>query len=213
MATETDSKDQYNSSLINLMQNPIALDLDRDVRGKIGPYIKDHLWEHMDENLVKEAIFILDNPILFYEEYTAKAKEDATKAKEAFFEEDTIKIKRALKSLLPTVKKILKIDETHPLKNDIRIIVEPKELDHLIEQDLKLYQERTDTSWRITRLLQKRPADLKKKEKLDFIDMRTDKARESIKQELTVEKVPSTYKTIIANVLTFMILEEEFSKK
>ena len=43
--------------------------------------------------------------------------------------------------------------------------------------------------------------------------MRTDKSRESIKQELTVEKIPSTYKTIVANVLTFMILEEEFSKK
>ena len=82
----------------------------------------------MDESWVEKAVFVLDDPLQEYRN-------------------DVEMIKQVLKSFLPTVKKILKIDAEHPLKNHIKTTLRNEGLiDRLIQQQMNLYTARKNTS-------------------------------------------------------------------
>lgn len=182
MTTKTsDPKDHYNSSLHNLVSKGIAYD--NKVYEWIWTYIKNNLWQQMDKDWVKKVVFVLDDPLQEYDD-------------------DIVLIKKVLKSFLPTVKKSLKIDDTHLLKDRIKSPTRRVGLiDRLIKQQLNLYKETRDKSWLLTKVLQEWP----EKHAITMMQPR--------KKELVGDKVPQTQKTIIANILTYMILEEELKKK
>jgi len=173
MTKKLDPKDQYNSSLHTLIPGGIAYD--KKAYKEIWEYIKKHLWKHMNKDWVKKAVFVLDDPLQEYGN-------------------DKGIFKQVLRNFLPTVKKALKIDKQHPLKNQLSITIP---MDRLIQQQFNLYNHIVKTSWLLTEVLQQKWSENSKK---------------STTKSLVVDKVPSNRKTIIANILIFMILEEELQK-
>lgn len=153
---------------------------------QLWTYIQKHLRKYMDENWVKEVISILDDPLREYN--------------------DEASIREALQKILPKVKEALKIDDANPLKKMINTRLLDKDLsERLIKQRLKLYREMTSKWWMLTKVFQYWV------EQRDHIDMKEPEARANT--ELKVDNVDQTGKTIIANILTLMILWEELGKE
>ncbi len=174
---KTDPKKQYNPSLQTFI--PDSIRDDKNAYKEVWTYIQENLWKYMDKDRVKKAVFVLDDPLQEYGN-------------------DIEMVKVMLRHFLPKVKKILNVDDKHPLKDRIDSKLKDKHLlDRLINQQINLYREQRNTWWLITKILQEGPA----------IDM-----NQPHKKQLTTKLVPQTQKTIIANILTFMILEEELQK-
>lgn len=179
---KTDQKTQYNSSLQNLIPLKERIRYDKEVYGGIWSYIEKHLWKHMDKEWVKKVVFILDDPMGEYGDNVEM-------------------IKKVLQNFLPTVKKALNIDDKHQLKDRIQTPLRGEWLlDRLIQQQFNLYRQKRNSWWLLTKVLQEWPQK-------NYID-----TTKPSKKELVSDKIPQTQKTIIANILTFMILEEELKK-
>ena len=172
-----DPKKQYNPSLQTFI--PGGIRDDKNVYEGVWTYIEKHLWKYMDKDRVKKVVFVLDDPLQEYGN-------------------DVEMIKVMLRHFLPKIKRILNVDDEHPLKDRIDSKLKDKHLlDRLINQQINLYREQRNTWWMITKILQEGPA----------IDI-----NQPHKKQLTTKLVPQTQKTIIANILTFMILKEELQK-
>jgi hypothetical protein len=82
----------------------------------------------MDKDWVKKVVFVLDDPLQEYGN-------------------DTKMIQQVLKSFLPAVKKALKIDKAHLLKDRIKTPIRREGLiDRLIQQRFNLYLKIRNTS-------------------------------------------------------------------
>jgi len=172
---KTDKKDQYNTFLYNQIPNKIAYD--KKIYEKIWSYIQEKLWKHMDTDFIEKVVFVLDDP--WYE-----------------YENDPEMIKKLLKCFVPSIKKKLKIDKEHPLKDRIDTYIWNKDwIDRLIQQQYNLYKHQITTWGMISQILSAWPD-----------------TKQPGKKILLNGMVPQTQKTIIATILTLMILEEEFSK-
>ena len=81
----------------------------------------------MDKDRVKKAVFVLDDPLQEYGN-------------------DIEMIKVMLRNFLPKVKKILNVDDKHPLKDRIDSKLKDKHLlNRLINQQINLYREQRNT--------------------------------------------------------------------
>lgn len=156
MTNTLDTKDQYNSSLKNLIPDTIAYD--NKLYGSIWAYIKENLWNHMDDILQK-------------------------------YGNDMKKITKTSPEMISEIKKMLNIDDQHPLKNRLHIT---GSIDRLIQQQINLYKNSLQTSWSIVEVFQQWSEE---------------------GHPLAANTVSSTDKTIIANILILMILEEELKKE
>ncbi len=94
-----DHKKNYNKDLSNLIEGIIPYD--KKIYQEIAPYIEKHLWKHMDKDRVKKAVMVLDDPLYDYGN-------------------DIEMLKQTMKCFVPKVKKLLKIDKTHPLMDSLQ---------------------------------------------------------------------------------------------
>lgn len=130
----TKKTSQYNSSLVTP-----SIAYDKKVSEWVWEYIVENLWKHMDKDWVKKAVFVLDDPLQEYGN-------------------DREMIKQVLKSFLPKVKKMLKIDDEHPLKDRIKIPLRREWLiDNDIKQQLNLYINNKIITWSIVEVFQEGP--------------------------------------------------------
>lgn len=173
------TQDGYSSSMYNLISDHIAHD--RKIYEGIAPYIQENLWKHMDKDRVKKAVFVLDDPLMEYGNGN-----------------DYEMVKMVLKNFLPKVKKLLKIDKHHQLKDMLwENNIDWSFVDRNIKQQFDLYTENRTKHGNIVQILQDWP-------KKNYIDIRQPHTKEIIN-----DKIPSYQKSLIANMMILMILEEE----
>lgn len=173
------TQDGYSSSTYNAIPDHIAYD--RKLYEGIAPYIQEHLWKHMDKDRVKKAVFVLDDPLMEYGNGN-----------------DYEMVKVVLKNFLPKVKKLLKIDKDHKLINILwENTIDWSFVDRNIKQQFDLYTENKLRHWRIVQILQDWP-------KKNYIDLRQPHTKKIVN-----DKIPSYQKSLIANMMILMILEEE----
>lgn len=138
----------------------------------------------MDEDRVKKAVFVLDDPLMEYGNGN-----------------DYEMVKMVLKNFLPKVKKLLKIDEQHQLKDMLwEENVDWSFVDHNIKQQFDLYTENKIRQWGIVQILQDWP-------KKNYIDM-----TQAHTKKIINDTIPTYQKSLIANMMILMILEEEAKK-
>jgi hypothetical protein len=107
-------------------------------------------------------------------------------------------VKMVLKNFLPKVKKLLKIDKHHQLKDMLwENNIDWSFVDRNIKQQFDLYTENRTKHGNIVQILQDWP-------KKNYIDIRQPHTKEIIN-----DKIPSYQKSLIANMMILMILEEE----
>lgn len=178
--TTKNKESVYQKSLYRLTPNTISYD--RKVYEEITPYIKDHLWKHMDKNRVRKAIFVLDDPLMEYGN-------------------DPEMIKTVLKNFLPEVRKLLHIDDQHQIKDSLpNKLFDWNLIDHNIKQQIHLYINNKYTSGGIVEILQEWP-------KKWYIDL-----TKPYTKKIVNKNIPDTHKSIVANLMVLMILQEEFKK-
>lgn len=135
----------------------------------------------MDKDRVKKAVFVLDDPLMEYGNWN-----------------DYEMVKMVLKNFLPKVKKLLKIDKEHQLKDILwEKYIDWSFIDRNIKQQFDLYTDNKIKQGGIVKILQDWP-------KKNYIDL-----REPHTKEILNNKIPSYQKSLIANMMIFMILEEE----
>lgn len=176
------TQDGYSSSTYNAIPDHIAYD--RKLYEGIAPYIQEHLWKHMDKDRVKKAVFVLDDPLMEYGNGN-----------------DYEMVKMVLKNFLPKVKKLLKIDKNHKLKDMLwEKNIAWSFVDRNIKQRFDLYISNKTTRGGIVQILQEWP----KKNHIDLTQKHT--------KRIINDTVPNTQKSIIANIMILMILEEEMKE-
>ena len=128
------TKELFNTSLHNLLPNHIPYD--KKFHDGIAPYIEENLWKHMDKDRVKKAVLVLDDPLYEYGN-------------------DYEMIKMLMKNFVPKVKKLLKIDKEHQLKDMLGDNISiPDFIDRNIKQRINLYINNKNTRGNIVEILQ-----------------------------------------------------------
>lgn len=162
---------------------PNSISYDRKIHKAIAPYIEEHLWKHMDKDRVKKAVFILDDPLLEYKN-------------------DYKTIKIVLKKFLPKIKKLLAIDENNQLKDMLTTTSWISSfIDRNIKQRVDLYMINKTSRGYIVEVLQTWP-------KKGYTDL-----TQPYTKKIINDTVPNIQKSIIANIMILMILEEEINKQ
>lgn len=181
---------EYNPHLQNLI--PGVLPVDQKTYDSLSWFVTKELWEKLDNNFVQKVGMILDDPKYQYDK-------------------DLTMTKMLLRHFLPTLKKKLHISKKNPLytritsqelilqengedvqEESMPITTNPLTLDRLIQQQLNLY--RSNEAYSLVQILQN-PEDKNIENDAQFADSL------------------QTRKSIVATILTFLLLEDEHPRK
>lgn len=159
--------------------------------GSLRWFIEENLWDTLDDELLKKIAYILDDPKHEYDK-------------------DLEMTKKLLGHFIPILKKRLGIDKDHPVSQKItsqqlridtnNTVVEeevststhPLFLDHYIQEQLDMYHSN---------------------ESMSLLETLSQKKNDTIATDAMVIHSMQTRKTIIGNILSFMLLEDEHKTK
>ncbi|MFA7298345.1 MAG: hypothetical protein WC010_01745 [Candidatus Absconditabacterales bacterium] len=182
---EKKSKNNYNHNLTNLLGNEV-IPYDKEVLYKsVGDFAEKKLRDKMDDEFIKNVIFIIEDPL-------------------AEYGENTIPHKDILKLFLPHIKKLLGVTPKKPLMKMLGLNLIGTDIHRLINQQFEIYNGNIDRQGRLAYVL-----DSDNNPKKGYIETQ----KRPLTKLLTTKEIPSLHKTIVANLMLLLIMEEELKAK
>ncbi len=180
----------YNPYLRNLISDDSTkIAYDKKIYNALDWFITEHLWEKLDDELLEKIAFILDDP-----------KHEYPK--------DIEMTKLLLRHFLPTLKKKLWIHKFRPLYKKIysKELVVQKNTTDIVEENIPI----TTNPLFLDRLIQQQLNIYHTNETMSLLQALSQGENDKKASDTMVFESKNTRKSIIATILSCMLLEEEY---